>query len=137
MMSTNNPVEEKIIAAIAQMDIDVLYEVLPSSSRFNSYSKEDALLYFELIFDEMQCLGNTVFFPFEGYCHGCQKGETGIRFLANETGHFLDFIYQSGSDFCSMYFYCTAFYVKGHEKLVQHCPRLYFDDKTTQIIFNN
>ena len=107
MAIENQP--DALVHFIKLMDIEMIELILEDDISYQNYPKAIFISKLQAAFDALKEVGDTELFAVHGSCNGCNKCDTGVSFIGNVSGNYIDLIIQTKNDKIIDLFECTDF----------------------------
>ncbi len=91
------------------MDIDMIDAILDKDITYQNFEKPVFISKLQNAFDILKSNGDTELFIIHGSCNSCNKCDTGLSFVGNNSGNYIDLIIQIKDDKIVDLFECTSF----------------------------
>lgn len=92
-----------------QMDIEMIDVLLDKDITYQNFEKPVFISKLQSAFDKFKDKGDTELFTIHGSCNSCNKCDTGLSFVGNNSGNYIDLIMQIKDNKIVDLFECTDF----------------------------
>ena len=116
--------KDAVIYFITKLDVEMLNDILDENLKYQDFEKHKFLSKLQDVFVNFIELGETVLDIYEGKCNECNKCDTGISFIGNNSKNYIDLTIKSDQGKVTDIFECCNF---SNEKNVEKSHPLYID----------